>query len=208
MKKLARNRLAMSGLLASAAIVALVAYVTVFAAPPPSTIQACYNDTNGNLRLVNSPSDCRNHENSISWNVAGAPGPQGPAGPQGPQGPAGSAGAQGPQGDTGPQGPAGPAGGSNITTFRHIKTGANTCGPGANFTVVDNPAINGNPDAKIFVTAIVGIQADRSNTNGNSGWYLTYTGGSAFDTCPADRWLIAGGDVTSASQFNVMIVGP
>src|SRR5436190_8051819 len=116
MKKLARNRLAMSGLLAGAAIVALVAYVTVFAAPPLTIIQACYNDTNGNLRLVNSPSDCRNHENPISWNVAGAPGPQGPAGPQGSQGPAGPAGAQGPQGPQGPigpQGPAGPAGGSN-----------------------------------------------------------------------------------------------
>jgi hypothetical protein len=191
MKKLVRNRLAMSGLLAGMAMVVLVAYVTVFAAPPPATIQACYNDTNGNLRLVSSPSDCRNHESPISWNVAGAPGPQGP------------------QGDPGPQGPPGPAGGSNITTFRHTKIAANTCGPFGNFTVVDNPAINGNPDAKIFVTAIVGIQADRSNTNGNSNWYLTYTGASAFDTCAAGRWLIGGGDVTGAApEFNVMIVGP
>jgi hypothetical protein len=78
LKKLLYNRLALSSLLASAAVVALVAYVTVFAAPPPSTIQACYNDTNGNLRLVSSPSDCRNRENPVSWNVAGAPGPAGP----------------------------------------------------------------------------------------------------------------------------------
>ena len=190
MKQLVYNRLALSSLLAGAVVVALVAYVTVFAAPPVSTIQACYNDTNGNLRLVNSPSDCRNHENPISWNVAGAPGPPGPQGP------------------AGPQGPQGPAGGSNLTTFRHIKDGSNTCGPGGNFTVIDNGAINGNANAIVFVTAIVGIQADRSNTNGNSGWYLTYTGSSTFGTCPADRWLIAGGDVTSAAQFNVMIVGP
>jgi hypothetical protein len=191
MKTLAHNRLAMSSLVAGAAVVAVVTYVTVLAAPPPSTIQACYNDTNGNLRLVNGPSDCRNHENPVSWNVAGAAGPQGPAGPQGTQG---------------PPGPAGP--GSNVTSFRHAKTAANTCGLDDFFTVLDNPAINGNPDGMIFVTAIVGIQADRSNTNGNSGWYLSYTGGSAFGTCPTNRWLIAGGDVTDTAEFNVMIVGP
>jgi hypothetical protein len=54
----------------------------------------------------------------------------------------------------------------------------------------------------------VGIQGDGSNTNPNSGWYLTYTGGAAFGTCPANRWIIAGGDVSVGGQFNVMIVGP
>src|SRR5689334_14506558 len=102
MKKLVHNRLGLSCLLTGAAVVALVTYVTVFAAPPPTTIQACYNDTNGNLRLVDSPSDCRTHENPISWNVAGPPGSPGPAGPAGPAGP------QGPQGPAGPAGPQGP----------------------------------------------------------------------------------------------------
>jgi len=218
MKKLVHNRLALTSLIAGAAVVALVAFVTVFAAPPPNTIQACYNDTNGNLRLVNSPSDCRNHETAISWNIAGAPGPAGPQGPPGPQGPAGPQGpvgsqgpqgAQGPQGIPGPQGPTGPAGGSNITTFRHTRTVGNICGPALNpsgFTYIDNPATNGNPDATIFVTAIVGLTG--GGTNANQNWFLSYTDGAAFGTCPADRWIIAGGDISTGGQFNVMLVGP
>jgi hypothetical protein len=95
-----------------------------------------------------------------------------------------------------------------VTTFRHTRTVANICGIGDNFTVIDNPAINGNPDATIFLTAIIGIQPDRSSTNPNSGWYLTYTGSSTFGSCPAERWLIGGGDVSVGGQFNVMVVGP
>jgi hypothetical protein len=182
MKSLKNSPLTVIGLLVTFCATALIAFVTVYAAPPGNPIQACYNDTNGELRRVNSPSDCRNHETSISWNVAG------PAGPQGPQGPAGP--------------------GSNTVTFRHTRTVANTCGPGSNFTVIDDPSINGNGNASVFVTAIVGINGDRSNTNPNSNWYLTYTGSSSFDTCPAERWIIAGGDTSTGAQFNVMVVGP
>src|SRR6266404_5854241 len=177
MKRLKDNSLTMICLLLSLCAVALIAFVTVFAAPPPSTIQACYNDTNGELRRVNSPSDCRNHETSISWNIAG---PQGPAGPTGP--------------------------GANIVTFRHTRTVGNTCGPFNSFSLMDNPSINGNASALIFVTAIVGINGDRSNTNPNSNLNLTYTGSAAFGTCPAARWIIAGGDTTTGAQFNVMVV--
>ncbi len=89
----------------------------------------------------------------------------------------------------------------------------NTCGPVINpnhFTYIDNAAINGDPNAIVFVAAIVAIKGDGSNTNGNSNWYLTYTGAAGFGTCPANRWIIAGGDVEVAGsgQFNVMIVGP
>lgn len=197
MKRLTRNPLTLVSLLLCFCAVGVIAIVNAYAAPPPGTIQACYNDTNGNLRLVSSPDDCRNHETAISWDITG------PAGPPGPPGPPGPAGSPGPQGSPGPPGP-----GSNVTTFRHTRTVANICGLGSNFSFIDNPAINGNPDAMIFVTAIVGIQGDRSNTNPNSNWYLTYTGGSAFGTCPAERWLIAGGDVSVGGQFNVMLVGP
>ena len=95
-----------------------------------------------------------------------------------------------------------------MVTFRHTRTVANTCGPSGNFTVVDDPSINGNGDAVVFLTAIVGINALRTNTNPNSNWYLTYTGTLGFDTCPADRWIIAGGDTSTGAQFNVMVVGP
>ena len=182
MKRLASNPLAVLSLLLCLCVLGMVAFVTAYAAPAPSAIQACYNDTNGNLRLVGAPSDCRNHETPISWNMSGPAGPPGPPGPPGP--------------------------GANINTFRHTRTAENICGPGSNFSFIDNPAINGNADAMILVTAIVGIQGDRSNTNPNSNWYLTYTGGSPFGTCPAERWLIAGGDVSVGGQFNVMLVGP
>jgi hypothetical protein len=184
-----KNPLALTSLVLCLSAVGLVAFATVSAAPPPGTIQACYNDTNGNLRLVGSPSDCRNHETAISWNMAGPPGPPGSPGPAGSPGP-----------------------GANITTFRHSRTAGNTCGPAINpnFTYINNPAINGDPNAIVFVTAIVGIKGDGSNTNGNSNWYLTYTGAAGFGTCPAGRWIIAGGDVevVASGQFNVMIVGP
>ena len=192
MKRFKNNPLAATPLVLGLFAVALVAFVTVYAAPPPpATIQACYNDTNGNLRLVSSPADCRNHETAISWNMSGPAGPPGPAGPAGPPGP------------TGPPGP-----GANITTFRHTRTVGNICGVGSNFSFIDNQAINGNPNATIFLTAIVGIQMDGSNTNPNSKWYLTYTGAAGFGSCPADRWIIAGGDVSVGGQFNVMVVGP
>lgn len=104
------------------------------------------------------------------------------------------------------RGPAGP--GANLTTFRHTRTVENTCGPFNNFTVIDNAAINGNGDAMVFVTAIVGINGDGSNTNPNSNMNLTYTGASMFGSCPANRWVIAGGDISVGAQFNVLVVGP
>jgi hypothetical protein len=196
MKTLKNNPITMICLLAGLCAAALIAFVTAYAAPTPSTIQACYNNTTGSLRRVNSASDCRYHETPISWSVAGPAGPQGPSGPQGPTG------AQG----TCAQGPA--CAGANIVTFRHTRTVANTCGPFNNFSVMDNPSINGNANALVFVTAIIGINAGRSNTNPNSSMNLTYTGSASFGTCPAGRWIVAGGDIATGAQFNVMVVGP
>ena len=72
----------------------------LFAAPviaqtPPSTISACYNATNGALRVVASASDCRTAERFLSWSSGGGTGPQGETGPAGPPGPAGPAGPSG-----------------------------------------------------------------------------------------------------------------
>jgi len=194
MKKLKKNPVAVTCLLFFLCAAALVAFVTAHAEPPVTTIQACYNDTNGGLRRVNSAGDCKNHETAISWNTTGPAGLTGPAGVPGP---------------AGPQGPAGPAGpGANIVTFRHTRTVANTCGPFNNFSFIDQPSINGNASALIFVTGIVGINGDRSNTNPNSNLNLTYTGTMSFGTCPAGRWIVAGGDIATGAQFNVMVVNP
>lgn len=191
MKRLTNNPITATCLLLCLCAAALIAFVTAHAEPPVTTIQACYNDTNGGLRRVNSAADCKNHETSISWNIAGPAGPPGPAGAPGP---------------TGPPGPAGP--GANIITFRHTRTVANTCGPFNNFSFMDQPSINGNASALIFVTGIVGINGDRSNTNPNSNLNLTYTGALSFGTCPAGRWIVAGGDIATGAQFNVMVVSP
>lgn len=191
MKRFMNNRVTMTCLLVSVCAAGLVVLVTAHAEPPVNPIQACYNNTNGGLRRVNTPADCKNHETPINWNNAGPPGPQGPAGVQGP---------------VGPQGPAGP--GANLLTFRHTRTVANTCGPFNNFSFMDQPSINGNANALIFVTGIIGINGDRSNTNPNSNLNLTYTGTVSFGTCPAGRWVVAGGDISTGAQFNVLVVQP
>jgi hypothetical protein len=82
--------------------VMIVAAATAAGEIPGSdgVLNACYQTTNGDLRVVDQASSCHNSERPISWNQRGPTGPQGPAGPQGPQGP---------KGDTGPQGPAGPS---------------------------------------------------------------------------------------------------
>jgi hypothetical protein len=102
-----------------------LAVMALMVPPAPAqsnTIQACRNTSNGELRQVSSPEDCRNSEVPVVWNIVGpqgppgpqgVPGPQGPAGPQGvpgPQGPAGPQGVPGPQGPAGPQGVPGPQG--------------------------------------------------------------------------------------------------
>jgi hypothetical protein len=66
-------------------------------------IHACVHSKEG-LRIVDSPQQCRKHEQALSWNVQGpkgARGDQGPAGAVGPPGPAGATGAAGPEGRIG-----------------------------------------------------------------------------------------------------------
>lgn len=99
--------------LAVAAVVGLgvsggTAYAAGLIPGSDGTIHACYNKTNGNVRVVAAGSKCRVSERALVWNQTGPVGPQGPAGPQGPQGP---------QGETGPAGPQGPAGVDAPKTF-------------------------------------------------------------------------------------------
>jgi hypothetical protein len=116
----------------------------------------------------------------------------------------------GPQGPPGPPGPQGPPGSGNVTAFRHTRTAANECVPPTpnTFTVLDHPSLNGNPNALVFVTALIGINAGRTNTNPNSNLLVVYTGSQAFGTCPAARWIVSGGDVTAGAQYDVMVVNP
>jgi len=111
-----RTRITLAGLVLGATLAGGVAWATI-----PSvngTIHGCYttgrtgvDDPNkGQLRVVDSASDCKNNETAISWNEKGVPGAAGATGPAGAKGDAGPQGPQGPQGPAGDQGPAGPAG--------------------------------------------------------------------------------------------------
>ena len=74
-----------------------------------TTISACAKKEGGDLRLVDSASECKKQERFVSWNAVGPPGPSGPAGPKGDtgatgaKGDTGTPGAPGAQGTTGPQ---------------------------------------------------------------------------------------------------------
>ena len=84
-------------LLSCAALLLIAASVSAQAqAQTTNTIYACAKKSDGNLRLVNQPSDCKNDENAVSWNIVGPVGAQGVPGVQGAQGPAGPVGPPGP----------------------------------------------------------------------------------------------------------------
>jgi hypothetical protein len=95
--------------LATTVIVAWMIVLGPTAARAQSTnvIFGCYNKSDGTLRRVNSGSDCKNSEISISWNIQGL---QGLQGPQGVKGDRGVQGLQGVKGDQGVQGPKGDQG--------------------------------------------------------------------------------------------------
>ncbi len=58
-----------------------------------TVIQACVNNGNGVVRVVDRPAACTTNETPLTWNQVGPTGPAGPAGPIGPAGPAGEGGA-------------------------------------------------------------------------------------------------------------------
>jgi len=68
------------------ALLVVLARVTASAPPPASTLDACINPGNGNMRLVGPGTACHTNETRVSWNVEGPVGPTGPTGPTGPQG--------------------------------------------------------------------------------------------------------------------------
>jgi len=70
--------------------IALGAGVAYAAIPDGSGVfHACYKTNGGQVRLVDSASDCNGSETSTQWSQTG---PEGPAGPQGEQGPQGDPG--------------------------------------------------------------------------------------------------------------------
>ena len=60
-----------------------------------TVIHACAHNGTGDLRVVNSISECTSSEHAVSWDEKGLVGPAGPKGAAGAQGPAGATGATG-----------------------------------------------------------------------------------------------------------------
>src|SRR3954449_7207312 len=52
---------------ALATILLIVVPLAGTAAAQTTTIVACRNDTNGDLRYVSGPAECRQHETSVTW---------------------------------------------------------------------------------------------------------------------------------------------
>lgn len=100
------NRAAMRMAVGLTAALALASTVAYAALPDGNTINGCYQEITGELRVVHERTGdgCRASERPLAWNQQG---PKGDAGPQGPPGPAGADGAPGPQGPQGEPGPAG-----------------------------------------------------------------------------------------------------
>jgi len=69
---------------------------------PDGTINGCYAEKDGALRVVEQGVACGKHELAVQWDQTGAKGDTGATGPAGPAGPQGATGAPGPQGEPGP----------------------------------------------------------------------------------------------------------
>lgn len=121
--------------IATGIILAILVVTSLQSLAEENVIYGCANKTNGQLRVVSSPNECRQPEVAISWNVVGPQGPQGEIGPQGEtglQGPIGSQGPQGEQGlrgDKGDTGATGPQGERGLTGEKGDKGDTGAIGP-------------------------------------------------------------------------------
>ena len=164
---------------------AVIVPIALRAASSSNTLEACVNPGNGNMRLVDSSTQCHSRETRISWNIEGPVGPIGPTGltgPTGATGPLGPAGPIGPTGLTGATGPAGPPGpSSGGPPFVWVCTPAHL------------PAAGGSPrhDVYVFngsgVTANIAVNILDSNGNNLTGHTIpgsatTYPGESGAGT--------------------------
>jgi len=117
---------------------------------PGGTITGCYQKVNGQLRVVDSATDCHPSENVLTWNqqgpkgatgATGATGPtgaKGATGPTGPKGATGAAGATGPKGATGATGATGPTGPGVRTISGFVYSDGSTYGSGFTVTKLEN----------------------------------------------------------------------
>jgi hypothetical protein len=92
------------------AICACVLMAMTTSAQTPNTVYGCYKKNEGQLRRVDSLTDCKKDEIPITWNIQGPKGDKGDAGLQGPPGLPGAKGEPGAQGIQGTKGDKGDTG--------------------------------------------------------------------------------------------------
>ncbi len=126
------------------------------------TINGCYQQQNGQLRVVAAGEACRDSELALSWAQKGPAGEPGARGEQGPQGERGRDGASGPQGlkgdkgdagapgatgDQGPQGVQGPRGSPGVTGATGAPGAVGSQGPKGDKGDRGEPGTTGAPRA-------------------------------------------------------------
>ena len=168
MQQFKKRLAALPAVIALTAVVAVAGGMVVSSIPADDgTITGCYQKNNGQLRVVESASQCNPSELALTWQQQGPPGPQGPIGPQGPAGPQG---ATGPQGLTGPEGPAGPVGPEGPQG----PAGASSGGPPYVWvcTPASFPTVGGNSRADVYVfnggAATASVTVDILGKSGNN----------------------------------------
>jgi hypothetical protein len=158
----------------------------VLASHDVNTVHGCVNDQSGTLRVVADPSDCRQAESALDWNVQGVAGQDGADGQDGAQGPAGQDGAQGPAGQDGADGQdgaQGPAGGA--VAYAHVNADGTIDHDSGNI-VVSRP--NANADGR-YCIGVVGATVhvavasldSRKNVGGSVQTGIFHASG-----CPSD----------------------
>jgi len=83
--------------------------------------------------------------------------------------------------------------------FVHFATNANICGASKNWTLLDNPYLNGRPDAIVFASPL-------NTTPVDVHYFAVPVGG-----CPANRWYVEKYNVTQwnvGETFSVLVVDP
>jgi hypothetical protein len=149
-----------------AAVAALAGGAFAMGALTSSEITACKNSANGQIRIVDEASQCREQEKAVTWNTEGPPGPQGPAGAQG------------------PAGPPGPPGAGGLGVVEYVRAAPNAasqqaveavCGEG--LSVVGGAVRNRAPIAG-NVRASHPSNGSGSGDHGSRGWYGVVVGGN------------------------------
>ena len=106
--RLTRKRVAFFVVIVALVTAGGVAYATIPSAA--GVINGCYKTQNGQLRVVDSATECNSSETAIQWNRTGPAGATGATGATGPQGPKGDTGAPGTNGTNGKDGAPGAKG--------------------------------------------------------------------------------------------------